>query len=198
MTAIVDVMPDAPAPEAIRRAVERLRAGEPVVIPTETVYGVACDPRVPGAEDRLFAVKQRPREKRLPWLIPDLKAAERAGARWTPAARALAERCWPGPLTLVLEMADGRAIGFRVPAHPTALALLRAYGAPLATTSANRSGEPPARDAQAAAQALGNAVALILDAGPAPGGVPSTVVRMRDDRVEILREGALSREELEG
>jgi L-threonylcarbamoyladenylate synthase len=104
-------------------------------------------------------------------------------------------RFWPGPLTLVV-LVQGRWLGYRVPDHSVALALLRAVGEPLAVTSANRSGEPPARTGREVIAALGDAVDLVLDGGAVPGGVPSTVARIDKGQVELLREGALSESEL--
>jgi tRNA threonylcarbamoyl adenosine modification protein (Sua5/YciO/YrdC/YwlC family) len=109
----------------------------------------------------------------------------------------LANKFWPGPLTLVLD-AGGEFVGFRVPAHEVALELLKKMGTVLCVTSANRSGEPPALNASDAARALGSSVALILDAGPAIGRVPSTVVKIKGAHVEILREGAIPKNDILG
>lgn len=183
--------PRRPDPEAVAQAVRTLLNGELVVVPTETVYGVAADPRVPGAVERIYRAKQRPPGKEIAFLI------DRDGWRSTPAiadhpaARRLAERFWPGPLTLVVAEGDAWT-GYRVPAHEVTLAVLRGLGHRIAATSANRSGRPDPRTAQEAAAELGDQVALILDAGPAPGGVASTVVRVRQHDLEVLRPGALS------
>ena len=107
----------------------------------------------------------------------------------------LARRFWPGPLTLVLSTPHGFR-GFRVPKYAVTLALLRSVGRVLAVTSANRSGEPPTVTAQEAAEAVGGRVSVVLDAGRSPGGVPSTVVRVDGEKVEILREGAITRNEI--
>jgi L-threonylcarbamoyladenylate synthase len=189
-----------PDPEAaVRAAAAALRAGRLVVLPTDTVYGVAADPRAPGGEERLCAAKGRDRDKPIPLLAADLAAVEAGGALLRGPERRLAGRFWPGPLTLVLDVrgAARRTEGFRVPACGVALALLRAAGGVLRVTSANMSGEPPALTAGAAAAALGAAVDLVLDAGPAPGGIASTVARVEDGRLRILRQGALAPEELE-
>ncbi len=187
--------PAHPDPEAIEQAVRALERGELVVVPTETVYGLAADPERAGALDRIYAAKGRPEDKPIPRLAADVRQVEREGAELEPAARRLAERFWPGPLTLVVPARSG-PVGFRVPNHAVTRALLRRMGRVLAVTSANRSGERPARTAQEAAAALGDAVALVLDAGPSPGGVPSTVVSVAGGRVEILREGAIARAEI--
>jgi tRNA threonylcarbamoyl adenosine modification protein (Sua5/YciO/YrdC/YwlC family) len=182
-----------PQASAIRAAVKALRTGDLVVLPTETVYGVAADPAVAGAEDRIYAAKERDRGKPIPLMAADLEAVVRAGGQLGPRARRLAIRYWPGPLTLVVKC-GGRREGFRVPDHPVTLAVLKALGGVLRVTSANLSGEPAARTAREAAAALGNSVRLVLDGGPSPLGVESTVVQADTDELKILREGFISGE----
>ena len=182
-----------PEPAVIAAAVKALRAGQLVVVPTDTVYGVAADPAVPGAEERIFAAKSRDRGKPIPLLVSGLKIVTRCGGLLSPRALRLARTYWPGPLTLVLPCGD-RTEGFRVPDHPVTLALLKATGGVLRVTSANVSGEPAARDAQAAAAALGESVGLVLDAGPVTLGVESTVVQVAGNDLKILRQGAISEE----
>ena len=184
-----------PAPQFLTEAVAALRRGGLVLVPTETVYGLAADDHNPAALERLYAAKGRPQDKPIALLAADVSELERHGAKLTPTARRLAEKFWPGPLTLVLDSPAGW-IGFRIPDHPVMLALLRAWGGVLAVTSANRSGEPPATTATAALAALEPFIALALDAGPANGGVPSTVVKVDGARVEILRVGAIPEEKL--
>ncbi|MEI8139359.1 MAG: L-threonylcarbamoyladenylate synthase [bacterium] len=176
--------------KAVRAAVEALHTGALIILPTETVYGVAADPRVPGAEDRIYEAKGRERSKPLPMMAASLKAVEATGAELCPAARRLACRYWPGPLTLVVNCGS-RVEGFRVPNHPVALAILQAVGGLLRVTSANQSGEPSALTAASALQALGQHVALVLDAGSARLGMESTVVDATGDTLKILRQGAL-------
>lgn len=182
-----------PEKAVVARAVRALQEGKLVVIPTETVYGVAAAPGVGGALDLIYAAKARDRGKPVPWLAANLEAVEQAGAKLPPWARRLARRYWPGPLTLVAPCHGGRE-GFRVPDHPVALAVLKEAGGLLRVTSANLSGEPATRTAAEAAAALGSHVALVLDAGPAPLGVESTVVDASGETPVILRQGALSRE----
>ena len=165
------------------------------MVPTETVYGLAADPRVAGAAEALFIAKGRPDTKPVTLFAADLAQVLARGAVLGSVAERFARRFWPGPLTLVLSTPEGFT-GFRVPDHAVALAILRRVGSVLAVTSANRSGEPPAVTAEEAATALAS-VALILDAGPSPGGVPSTVVRVDGERVDILREGAVSKKQVE-
>lgn len=186
---------DGTASGALDEALAVLRRGGLVALPTDTVYGVAADPGVPGAEERLGQAKGRTEDKAIPLLAADCDQVERWPARLTPLARKLARKYWPGALTMVLECGGGRREGFRVPAHAAALALLRAAGT-LRVTSANRSGAAPALTAQAAAEALGAGVELVLDAGPAPGGRPSTVIRVDGDTVAVLREGAIPGREI--
>ncbi len=192
---ILRLDPQAPDPASIEKAASALKDGDLVVLPTETVYGVAADPRAADAVGRIYRAKGRADEKPIALFAAELNQVEQYGARVSPKAVRLARRFWPGPLTLVLPCTSG-FVGFRVPDHPVPLAVLRRMGAVLAVTSANRSGEPPAITAQEAAAALGSYVSIVLDAGPSPGGTPSTVVKVDGEKLEILREGAISREEI--
>lgn len=183
---------------SVQRALAALRSGGLVVLPTDTVYGVGCLPGAPGAIAALFAAKGRPRRKAIPVLGAGRADLDEVAA-FDERAEVLAERFWPGPLTLVLPRAPGfrydlggedrTTVAVRVPAHPLARALLAASG-PLAVTSANRSSEPPAATVDEARAALGEAVAVYLDGG-ASAGEPSTVARLTPAGVEILRAGAL-------
>lgn len=177
----------------LRRAVEIWKRGGLVVIPTDTVYGLSSDPDQAGGEAKLWAVKGRDLEKKIALLAADLATVRRAVSRFGAVAQRLAAAFWPGPLTLVLPTPGG-AEGFRIPDDPVALELLRAAGGLLRVTSANRSGAAPARTAAEALQFLGTAVELIIDAGPARGGVPSTVVVVEESGLRIAREGALGSE----
>jgi L-threonylcarbamoyladenylate synthase len=180
---------------AIRAAAEALRRGALAVIPTETVYGLAGDARVPGVLERMFGAKGRDRNKPIPFLVSGIDAVLAGGARLGDLEMSLARRFWPGPLTLVLDVGGGTE-GFRVPDHPVALALLRAVGGVLRATSANLSGEPPALTAGEGLRALGDSVDVVLDGGPVPGGTPSTVVKVESGRVCVLRSGAIPEAEL--
>ncbi len=184
----------APTPEGIARAADLLRGGAVVALPTDTVYGVAVASRqrLPA----LFALKQRPVEKRIPMLVADLSQVIGADDR----ARALAARFWPGALTLVLPGPEDtdESQAFRAPDHPVALDLIRATG-PLYATSANRSGEPDtlgADDVLIAFATDQDELAAILDGGAVPGGVASTVVDLSVTPARILREGPITREQL--
>jgi L-threonylcarbamoyladenylate synthase len=192
------VVADDPAGRA--QAVEVLRAGGVVALPTDTVYGIGVALDTPGGVERLFAIKRRPPDKGIMLLLERLEQAEEIGAM-NRAATALANACWPGGLTVVVPQrpdrplpealtAGTRTIGLRVPDHDAPRALAAGVG-PLPTTSANVSGLPEGRDAEEIRSQLGDAVDLILDAGPAHGGPPSTVVDCTGDRPRILRAGAI-------
>jgi L-threonylcarbamoyladenylate synthase len=194
-------MPDRLSPDepGMARAAELLRDGELVAFPTDTVYGIGCRTGDPGALARLFAAKRRPPEKAVPWLVASPDEVTRLGFRADERAAGLADRFWPGALTLVLPAVDGRAPqGFRVPGHALTLALLAAAG-PLAVSSANRSGEPETLDADDVAIAFADSdePAATVDGGRVPGGVASSVVDLTGPRARLVREGALSRAEIE-
>lgn len=194
------VIRDATDPSAVDAAVEALRAGLVVAVPTDTVYGVAVDLFADGAIDRLFAAKERPREVQVPVLVgaPEDATALVEGAVDVVARRWM-ERFWPGALTVVVPRAtsvrnidlggDATTIGLRCPDHRLVRELCRRVG-PLATTSANRHRAPTPPDAEGVATALGDAVALVLDGGTC-AGAPSTVVSVIGDEVTLLREGRI-------
>lgn len=178
------------------RAVQALHAGRLVILPTETVYGLAALATRPDAIERIYEAKSRERNKPIPLLAADRSAVEQFGALLGNEERQLADAFWPGPLTLVLNLRQGGTEGFRVPAHPIALQLLRAVGGILRVTSCNLSGEPPTRSAQEATASLGQAVACVLDGGPVTDGIPSTVARIENGRLTVLRPGALPADQL--
>ena len=185
-------------------AEEALRAGRLVVIPTDTVYGVAARPDIPGAIAAIFEAKGRPEDKAIPILGASRDDLE-VVALFDDAARRLAERFWPGPLTLVLSRAsdfevdlggtDPGTIAVRVPAHDVAIELLRRSG-PLAVTSANRSGAPASTTVEQARSSLGDSVAVYLDAGVCDDE-PSTVAVVAGG-LRVLRPGPVSEDELRG
>ncbi|MCX7592113.1 MAG: Sua5/YciO/YrdC/YwlC family protein, partial [Kiritimatiellae bacterium] len=155
------------------------------------VYGLAADPHIPDAEQRIFAAKGRRPDKPIPLLAAHETDVEKWGAVFTELDRRLAHLFWPGPLTLVLR-AGSRDEGFRVPDFNVTRAILREAGGILRVTSANLSGEPPATTAEQALESLGGVVQAVVDAGPAPGGIPSTVVRVEAGQIRVIREGAIS------
>lgn len=188
---------------AIDEAARLLQEGEVVAYPTETVYGLGVDVRSAPALDRLHTLKGRPRDHAVSVLVADLAALEELVPGLPDSARALAQRFWPGPLTLVLEqaarvlplVASARGVGFRCSSDPTAGALARAAG-PIASTSANRSGARPAQSAAEVQASFGSALA-VAGGAPAGGLAPSTVVALRaDGSLELLREGPLRLAEL--
>lgn len=187
------------SPAAIAEAAAALRAGALVVLPTDTVYGLAA--AITGdAINRIFAAKQRPPERAVPVLLADVSAAHLVTGEFPDAARRLAAAFWPGPLTIAVprradlppNLTQLPTVGVRVPDHAGARALIAAAGGALAVTSANRSDEPPACTLQEAIAALGNRVTLYLDGGPCPGGVPSTVITLDGGEPRVLRPGPIS------
>ena len=186
-------------------AIDALRGGGVVALPTDTVYGIAVALTAPSGIERLFAAKRRPPEKAVMLLLDDAAQAPEAGVM-TPAASALAAAFWPGGLSIVVPqrsevawpaiLTGGAAtIGLRVPDHDTPRALARGVG-PLPTTSANVSGVPEAADADEIVEQLGDGVDLVLDGGRAHGGPASTVVDCSSALPAILRVGAVPLEEV--
>ena len=186
-------------PEGIARAAELLRAGQVVAFPTDTVYGVAIAASRRGEIDALFDLKRRPTDRRIPMLVASLDDAAAAGWSTDQPARAMAERFWPGALTLVLpSRAEGESQAFRAPDHPVALALIEAAG-PLYATSANVSDEPDTLDADEVLVAFAtqqDELAAVLDGGPVPGGVASSVLDLTVTPPRLLRAGPIGRDAL--
>jgi L-threonylcarbamoyladenylate synthase len=192
--------------DALAAAVAALRRGDPVVFPTETVYGLGANALDPIAVSRIFAIKGRPADNPLIVHVLDEAAARRLVTAWPDAAHRLAEAFWPGPLTLVLPKAPAvpsittaglDSVAVRAPAHPVARALLRAAGVPLAAPSANTSGRPSPTRVEHARDDLGDRVAIYLDGGPTDLGLESAVVDLRGETARLLRPGALAREAIE-
>ena len=206
MTEILRVDPAAPDPAAIARAAAVLRAGGLVAFPTETVYGLGAHALDPAAVQRIYDAKGRPGYNPLIVHVPDAATARRVVTAWPERAERLARAFRPGPLTLVLPRAaevpdivtaGGASVAVRVPAHPVALALLRAAGLPVAAPSANRSTELSPTTAAHVAKGLGGRVDLILDGGPTSVGIESTVLDLTSDPAVLLRPGVLSLADLE-
>jgi L-threonylcarbamoyladenylate synthase len=198
-TQVVAIDALVPDPGAIAPAVAVLAAGGVVAFPTETFYGLGVSALDAAAVARLFAVKERPASRPILVLVDDVERIE-SFAVLTARARELAVRHWPGALTLVLPartvvptaLTGGTGtIGVRQPAHAVARTLVAALGGPITAPSANRSGEgPPTRAADVLAVFAGR-IDLVLDAGPTPGGLPSTVLDVTVDPPRVLREGAV-------
>lgn len=191
-------------PQAILRALALVEAGELVAFPTDTVYGLGAAIHSPQAIDQLYVVKGRDTAKAIAVLIGNLDDLPQVARDMNRSALRLAERFWPGPLTLVVARQLGLpdnlsplpTIGVRMPDHPVALALLRQTG-PLAVTSANLSGHPSSSTAQQVYQQLGGQIPLIIDAGQTPGGQPSTVVDCTTPDPVILRPGPILLEDIQ-
>ena len=190
----------------VARAVQLLHAGRLVAFPTETVYGLGADATSADAVRRIFAAKGRPATNPLIAHVPSVDVAKRYAALWPDAAQRLADALWPGPLSIVLpktdaivtEVSAGRAtVGLRVPNHPLALELLRAFDGPVAAPSANRSNRISPTTAAHVRDELGNTVDLILDGGPCAVGIESTVIDLSGDTPTILRPGGASRAVIE-
>ncbi|MBB6425800.1 L-threonylcarbamoyladenylate synthase [Sphingopyxis sp. JAI128] len=187
---------------SIADAAAAIAAGQPVAVPTETVYGLAADARNPQAVARIYAAKGRPDFNPLIVHVPTLAMAETLGQFGT-AERALATRFWPGPLTLVVPRTPGcpvasvataglDTIALRVPGHRAMQALLAASGAPLAAPSANASGRVSPTKASHVIASLDGRIALVIDDGPTSAGVESTIARVEDGAVEVLRPGPVT------
>ena len=190
----------------IANAVRILRSGGLVAFPTETVYGLGADATNPAAVLRIFAAKGRPATNPIIVHVADEEIAKRYAAAWPEAARRLAGKFWPGPLTLVVEkspciapqVSAGRdTVGLRAPDHPLALALLASFGGAIAAPSANRSTRVSPTTAEHVRQELGDAVELILDGGPCAVGIESTVLDLSGQIPAILRPGSITREQIE-
>ena len=196
----------ASAPGATVAAARILADGGLVVVPTDTVYGLAAALSRRDAVARIFVAKRRPQERAIPLLVDSLADLDQVASEVPDAARRLIERFWPGGLTLILPgrpelpsviTAGGSTVAVRMPDHRVVRELIRRLGSPLPTTSANVHARPSPRTAAEAAAELGDAVDLILDDGPAPGGVDSTIVDPLAIPPRILRVGAISVGEIE-
>jgi L-threonylcarbamoyladenylate synthase len=185
-------------PSQIAKAVARLRAGAVIAFPTDTLYAVGARAADPVAVARLYQVKERPSGQPMVWLVLDRAQVERFAVVSAPAAELMA-RYWPGPLTLVLPVRvrnEGPSIAVRAPDHDVALALLRALGEPIASSSANRAGQPPPVDADQVIAGLADRLDLVLDGGPCRIGQPSTILDLGGATPRILRQGAIPASEL--
>jgi len=180
----------------IRTAARAIRDGKLVAFPTETVYGLATNADDPAAVRRLSEVKQRDPSKPYALMIPDENHVERYVGAVPELAHKLMRVFWPGPLTIVVRLEDGRTVGLRLPDHPVARAVVAWADCPVAAPSANRAGAEPPSTADEVLRQLGTDVDVLLDGGPAHSGQSSTVVLIRDQEVEILREGPVSQAEI--
>ena len=184
----------------IARAVALLRLGNVVAYPTDTLYGLAADPASERAVEQLYRIKGRQVDQAIPLIAADLAQVERCAGPLTAGVHRLGERFWPGPLTVIVPAWAGLAgalhaetgtVAIRVPAHPVACALARAFGAPITSTSANRSGAPATNVPEEVRVELREDLGAILDAGLSPGGPPSTIIDIVDGQPRLVRAGAV-------
>jgi L-threonylcarbamoyladenylate synthase len=189
-----------PEPDVLDRAVAVLRADGVVAYPTDTLYGLAVDPRRPEAVARLFDVKGRPAHAAIPLVAASAEQAQAAG-EFGPRERSLARAFWPGPLTLVVParaglapaiLGGGQTIAIRVPAHAVARGLAAAMGFCVTATSANPTGNPAPSSAADVGELLRGRIDLLLDAGATTGGPPSTIVELTPDGARLIRAGAIA------
>jgi L-threonylcarbamoyladenylate synthase len=187
--------------ERLQRAVDWLRAGCVVAFPTDTFYGLAVDPQSSPAVQLLFEIKGRDSRSAVPLVAASIHQVEQCCGPLGIQARRMAERFWPGPLSLIVDAPASIAsevygadptVAIRVPAHPVARALCEAWGGPLTATSANRSGQAPARTAGELVGLGPDERLLVVDGGSTPGGLPSTIVDVRGASPVLVRAGALA------
>lgn len=193
------VVLDQASPRAIEWTAEQIASGGVVAIPTDTVYGIAASLGHPEALDRIYDIKGRDEAMPLPVLVSSVQALSHL-VTIDDRVASLLDAFWPGPLTVVLPAAThmparvlgpGNTVGVRLPNHPIAIEVIEKAGGSVACTSANRSGEPPARTAYEVAESIGADLDLILDSGASPGGVASTVVAIDGITLRFIREGAI-------
>jgi len=204
MSPVFDCTTEEGRAAGVAEAADAVRRGEVVVLPTDTVYGVGADAFAPAAVAAVLAAKGRGREAPPPVLVPNARTVDGLATAVPGYARDLITAFWPGPLTLVLvaqsslmwDLGDTNGtVALRMPQDETALALLEAVG-PMAVTSANLTGQPPATTVVAAAAELGAAVSVYLDGGPTAGSDPSTILDCTGDAPVVLRRGAIGAERL--
>ena len=192
--------------EQIESAAQILKSGGVAAIPTDTLYGLAACALKDAAVERIFRLKGRPKGMALPLLVSEANDISRYATNIPEVTWALAERFWPGALTVVLPKAEGisalvsggkNTIALRVPDHPVPRALARELEAPITGTSANRSGGAGLPTAKAVRDEFGGEIDLVIDGGKAPGGLPSTVLDLSGELPRILRQGAVSQREIE-
>jgi len=192
-------------PQAIALALRILHDGGVIAFPTDTVYGVGAHALQPSAVERLYLVKERPRHMAIPLLLGQMGDLDMVAAQVPEVARLLIARFWPGGLTIVVPRstlvpdivtAGGNTVAVRLPDHPVPRALATGLGAPVCGTSANLSGSKSPVTAQDVLADLDGRIDLLLDGGPCPGGIESSIVDVTGPRPRLLREGAISRQAL--
>jgi len=192
-------------PADLERAVQRLKEGGVVAIPTDTLYGLAADVFSHSAIDRVFAVKGRPKDLALPVLVGGWGQVREVAKNLPPQAKALVERFWPGGLTLVVEKADGLpdqltaggpTVAVRMPDHPVPIRLIEGLGSPITGTSANLSGGADLLSLAELTEQIGSLVDQVITTGPEPKGTASTVIDITGDKPKLLRQGAIPLESI--
>lgn len=207
MPRILAVDPLVPSPIIIEEAAALIRAGKLVAFPTETVYGLGADATSDDAVRSIYTAKGRPSTNPLIVHVAEVEQARAIATEWPESAQILTEEFWPGPLTIILPRREGMTssvvsagastVALRMPDHPVALALIAQAGVPIAAPSANKSGHTSPTRTEHVARSLGDAVPLILDAGPLSGGIESTVIDLSTNTPRLLRPGLLSITEIE-
>lgn len=194
----LSIDPQSPDPETLDKAVQVIESGGVVAFPTETFYGLAVDPENVSSVQKLFQVKGRDSAKAIPLIAADVVQVESSISSLSVNELHLANRFWPGPLALVIRASENLAsnlhagtVAVRVPGHTMARMLVSQVGRPITATSANMSGTLPAISADEVYEKLGSALDLILDGGPTPGGVASTIVRVDQSGPVLIRAGVL-------
>ncbi|MHB9029067.1 MAG: L-threonylcarbamoyladenylate synthase [Candidatus Latescibacterota bacterium] len=186
--------------ETIRKAAAILRSGGVIVYPTETVYGIGCDPWNREACERILLLKRRESARTMLLLADSRKMAEETFGGLDALASRLADRFWPGPVTLIfrslIEVPEylrgpSGGVALRVTVHPVAAAIIHEFGKPIISTSANLSGQPPVTSGDDAVNIFGHVADMVVSGAIPPGGVPSTVVDTVSGRPELIREGAI-------
>jgi len=198
-----EISPD--VQQQVEQGISVLRQGGLVAFPTDTVYGLGAQANLHQAVERVYRAKERPQNMALPLLLADLEQMEEVASYVPHIAWLLARSFLPGALTLVMHKSDvipdvvtggGGTVAVRIPAHPIPVALVRGLGVPIVGTSANQSGEPSALTASDVHLYFGDRIDLVIDCGKCPGGRESTVIDVTGEKPVILREGAISREDI--
>ena len=196
-TVLLRLNPVKPQSGMIKIAASVLRNGGLVAFPTETVYGLGANLLDKEAVGKAYRIKKRPKHKPLTVHIAEIKAVKKMSGRIPSGAKKLADRFWPGPLTLVLRDKRGRKTGFRMPDNRIAFLLIRKAGVPVVAPSANVSGNRPPKSAKEALRDLDGKIDMVLDGGKTRVGIESTVVDMSGKNFKVLREGAISKAQIQ-
>ncbi len=197
MTEVIRINASRPGAAAVKKAALVLKKGGVVAFPTETVYGLGANLLDKKAVERIYKIKNRPRNKPLTVHVADTASVKKITGKIPLRAAKLIEKYWPGPLTVILRDRRGKKTGFRMPDNKIALDLIRKAGVPVVAPSANISGNKPPRDAKEVLRDLDGKIDLVIDGGKTAIGIESTVVDMTGRTPRILREGAISKAEIE-